>query len=399
MFKNYVKIAFRNLFRNKVYTTINISCLAFGMACTILLLLWVQDECNYDGFHKNANTIFLIHKSVFTPKREFWTRTTPAPLAYDLHQKYPEIINTARVARAGELVVKYQDKMFVEKQVAGVDPGYFEMFTVPFLKGDSLTALSQPYSIIITEALALKYFGETNPMGQILRINNQFDCLVRGIIQNSPTNTNNRFDAFVPFTFLKALGFDPENYHADNCLTYVQIQPNLNYQSLSQKIFNQFSTPVPAKEAVEKFYLIPLTEVRFYRNVHKIVVYVFSILAGVILLIACINYINLSTAQAMNRTREVGIRKVVGATQSQLGWQFLGESLWITLLALILALVLVEIFLPLFNYHSGKQLAIDYANYRMLLSFPGIGLLTGIVAGSYPAFFLAAFKPTSVFKV
>ena len=405
MFKSYLKIALRNIRINKVHSIISVFGLAIGMAAAILIMLWVLDDLSYDSYHVNSQNIYHVYKSVYTKEREFWTLNTSAPLATDLKENYPEIINTSRLARTGELIIKYKDKFFTEKNIASVDPSYFSIFSFPFIKGDNRTALSNQNSLVVTVDFAKKYFSDENPIGKTIHINNNsadltsgFDCIVTGVIKNIPLNTTFRFDAFLPFGFLKELGADTEHYGASSVYTYVQVKGNSNYDLLNRKIFESFVNSNPQPGITEKYYLIPITEVRFYRNMHQILIDVFSILAIVVLLIACINYVNISTAQSLKRANEVGVRKVFGANLRQLRYQFIGESLLLAFIALCTALLLVNISLPVFNYYSGKQIVINYLNLRYIILFLGVLITTGIVAGIYPAFVLSSFNPLSVLK-
>jgi putative ABC transport system permease protein len=405
MLKNYLKIAIRNIRRNKVHFIISVFGLAIGMAAAILIMLWVLDELGHDGYHVNGKNIYHVYKSVYTKDRDFWTLNTSAPLAADLKENYPEIINTSRLARTGELITKYQDKLFTEKNIACVDPSYFSIFTFPFIKGNNRSALSNRNSIVVTEDFAKKYFSDEIPIGKTIHINNNsgdmasgFDCIVTGVIKNIPLNTNFRFEAFLPFDFIKELGADTEHYGMSSVYTYVQVKDNSNYDLLNRKIFESFVNSNYQPGITEKYYLIPVTEVRFYRNMHQILVDVFSILAIVVLLIACINYVNISTAQSLKRAGEVGVRKVFGANLRQLRYQFIGESLFLAFIALCTALLLVNISLPVFNYYSGKQIVINYLNFRHIILLIGVFITTGIFAGMYPAFVLSSFNPLSVLK-
>ena len=398
MFTNYLKTAIRNFLKHKIHSLISVFSLTIGMAVAIMIMMWVQDELSYDGYHTNAKYIYHVYKSVYTNNNDFWTLNTSAPLANDLKENYNEILNTARLGRTGELLLRYRDKLFNETKIACVDPSYFKIFTLPFLNGDPKTALSNPFSLVLTENMAKKYFGNENPVGKSIKVNNKFDCLVTGVIRNIPANTNFKFDAFLPFSFLKNLGLDIDHYGTNDLFTYVLLRHNINYESINRKIFESFTNPNLQPNTVEKYYLIPLTEVRFYRNAHQIVVDVFSILAFIILLIACINYINISTAQSAIRAGEVGIRKVFGASLSNIRYQFLSENLLIAFASFCLALLLVEISLPVFNNLSGKQLIINYLDFKQILVFIAILLITGIIAGGYPAFFLSSFKPVSILK-
>ena len=398
MFTNYLKTAIRNFLKHKIHSLISVFSLTIGMAVVIMIMMWVQDELSYDGYHANAKNIYHVYKSVYTNNNDFWTLNTSAPLANDLKENYPEIENTARLGRTGELILRSGNKLLTETKIACVDPSYFKIFTIPFVSGDRETALLNPYSIVLTEDMAKKYFGNVNPVGKTITINNKFDCQVTGVIRNIPLNTNFRFDAFLPFEFLKNRGLDVVHYGASDVFTYVLLKNNINYELLNRKIFESFVNPNLQPGTVDKYYLIPLTEVRFFRNMHQIVVDVLSILAFIILLIACINYINISTAKSASRAAEVGIRKVFGAGLSNIRYQFLSENLLIAIISLCFALLLVEIALPAFNHFSGKEISIDYLNYKHLFIFIGVLIFTGVIAGGYPTFFLSSLKVVNIMK-
>ena len=407
MLKNYFKIAWRNIFRNKTFSVINISGLAIGMASAMLILLWVQNELSYDNFYKNNNRLY-----------QAWCRTkgnnginadniTPKILAPTLKQDYPEIEKATRVNWNTSILFTTGEKKLT---VTGtmVDPDFLTMFSFPFLEGNMNAALNNPNDIVITQKLAKKLFGNEDAMGKSIRLENKYNCIVSGIMKDLPNNTQFGFEYLLPWSYLQATKQD--DYNSDSSWTnfgtyiYVLLKPNTNLASVNAKIKNVIIKHSPAEVATELF-LYPVSKLHLYSDFTngqpssgKInTVRVFVLIAVFILVIACINFMNMSTARSEKRAKEVGIRKVAGAQKKSLIGQFLGESILIAVFAGMLALIIVHIFLPAFNMLTSKQLAID-GDIDFWLYFTVFILFTGIVAGSYPAFFLSSFKPVYVLK-
>ncbi|MCJ7581336.1 MAG: ABC transporter permease [Candidatus Aminicenantes bacterium] len=406
MFKNYLKTAFRNTTRHKGYSFINLAGLAIGMACTLLILLWVKDELSYDKFHENRDNIYRI-MSYGTKYMIEGTDGTPAPLGPAIKDEVPGIENYARFSDFSKLVFRYKDKVFYETKGLITDPSFFEIFTFPFAKGDLETALLEPFDFIMTESMAKKYFGQDDPIGKIIEIEGQ-PAIVKGIIKDIPKNSHIQFDFLASFEFINSLTGYGTNWGSFNFITYVQLIPGTNIQEINQKItaVADNSNCPQVKDGVG-FRLQPLSAIHLdsrtsYRNYadlgDKKYVYVFSIIAFFVLFIACVNFMNLSTARFTHRAKEVGMRKTVGASRKQLVFQFFGESLLMTLMACVFALVLVIIFLPAFNRIAGKDLQLVLLETQFLLGLGCIILLTTLIAGSYPAIYLSSFKPVKVLK-
>ena len=403
MIKNYIKIALRNLTRHKGYSLINITGLAIGMACCILILLWVQDELRFDRFHKNADNICRVIQDIkFSDYSTTWA-ITQGPLGPSLKEDFPEIVNFTRVT-GRRFRLNHGDQSFDE--VLGMaDGSIFEMFTFPLIEGDPQTALSDPHSIVLTEEMAKKYFGDEHPIGKILKADDQYDFLVTGIMEEFPLNSHFRYDFLIPFIFGRELKYTVDNWRNSQFSTYVQVQEGISYQEVVQKISGYlYEKPTIEKDA--KLNLQPLERIHLYSNYefdrpHGDITYVtiFSLIAFFILLIACINFMNLTTARSANRAREVGMRKVAGAYRRDLVRQFFGESILLAFIALIFAVGIVVLLLPVFNDLAAKELSFGISgNVHSLLVLVGIALLTGIIAGSYPALFLSAFQPAIVLK-
>jgi len=409
MFRNYLTIAVRNLVRHKIYSFINISGLAIGMACCILILLFVQDELSYDGYHEKAGQIYRIVVERHAKGKMKSTVSTPAPMAPALLNDFPEIVHVVRFFNQDNPtpLVRYGDKRFYEKRFFFTDANVFDVFPFPLIRGSAQTALQEPFSVVITEEMARKYFGDEDPLGKVLTFKNWLDLKITGVLQNLPPHSHRRFDFLASFATLeKWLGKDfMSNWYNNMCRNYVLLPRNYPAVEL-EKRFPTFIGKYFGEdtEALGKLYLQPLKRIHLYSkrdygmasagDIQQI--YILSTIACFVLLIACINSMNLSTASSAQRAKEVGIRKVVGARRMQLVRQFLGETLLLAFIALLLAIALVELTLPLFNGFTGKELMMDYRDIRGVLGLGGIVLLVGIVAGSYPAFFLAAFQPVEI---
>jgi ABC-type antimicrobial peptide transport system permease subunit len=402
MFKNHLKLALRVLRRQKIYSLMNVSGLAIGMACTILILLWVQDELSYDRFHDNANQIYRV-VAEWKENSAQWAKT-PGLLAAAMKEEIPEVVNAARLHKRPRLVIRYGDKAFYEDGKVRADPALFEMLTFPFVAGDRDALAS---GMVITESMAQKYFGDENPIGKTLNVNNWFDAQVTGVIKDLPHNSYFQFDCVLALESLKRFwpgGFTWGNFSHE---TYVQLEtgadPEIVSNKTTQLLIRKFPQIAPY---LNKLYLQPLTEVYLtagiggnqFTNGDRKYVYIFSVVACFVLVIACINFMNLATARSLNRAKEVGLRKVIGSSRMQLIKQFLGESVLLTAFATVLAVILVELLLPAFNQLASKSLALNYFDAQMLLGLGGITLVTGIISGSYPALYLSSFKPVAILK-
>ena len=409
MFKSHFKVALKQMKRQKGYSFINISGLAIGIACCILILLWVQDELSYDKFHENADQIYRVNK-IWRKGEVAHYATTPAPLAQALKEEFPEITDSARFEPAGQMIVAYDKTIFYENNGAYADPSFFELFSFPFVKGDPRSGLSNPSSIVITENMADKYFGTEDAVGKTLRINNQYDFLVTGIIKNIPRQSNMQFiNFFIPFMRIKEIqGQGQENYvnwHNTAFYTFVLLQKNIPYQDVSEKISEYLKKHIP--ESTSSLYLQPLKRIHLYSSNLRLNfatgnitnIYIFSAMAFFILAIACINFMNLATARSGRRSKEIGMRKVIGASKGNLVRQFLAESVVSSLFAIIIAILIVQTLLPVFNTLSGKEISSNaLLNINIILGLIGILFITGILSGSYPALFLSSFQPVKVLK-
>jgi predicted permease len=399
MLKNSVKLAFRNLRRNKITTIINITGLSVGMAGVILILLWVQHELSYEKFHKNANNLYLVAWERMANNRHY--SSTPAPFADRMEQDFPEFENSVRLSLRNRSIVKYKDKVFVEEQIAAADPSLFEMFTFSLIRGDERDLLMEPNTIVLTETTAQKYFGDENPLGNLLDVDGR-PLEVCGVLMDVPENTEIKFDFITRFRDLPIFQGDPRlRWNHFGFYTFVQLKEGMDILEINQKLSSAMERYRPWDPYERYFYLYPLTRL----HLHNIgggglikYVYLFSLAALFILLISCINFINLATARSAGRAREVGIRKVLGSNRRQLIKQFFSESLFFVLLSFGLACVLVRTVLPLFNALVQKSLTLRLGDPSFSLSLFAILLITGLISGSYPAVYLSSFQPVRIFR-
>jgi putative ABC transport system permease protein len=402
MIRNYFKIALRNLLKNKAFSFINISGLAIGMASALLILLWIQNEVSYDRFHQNKDYIYEAwNRGEFDGKLNCWDNT-PKILGLTLKKDYPEIEQMTRNVR-GWFVTSVGDRKFSSEYLI-VDPAFLNMFSFPCIRGNLKTALNNVYSIVITEKMAKKMFGDADAMGRQIKIDSN-NFTVTGLLKDLPTNTRFSFEYLLPWEIMKKLKFDDDDWGNNSVNTFVQVRPYTNLSTLNAKIksISQIHSKGTVKEEV---FLYPLTRLNLYGSFVNgkesgggiETVRLFMVIAAFILLIACINFMNLSTARSEKRAKEVGIRKVSGANQSSLIFQFLGESLLIAAISGIVALALVQSFLPSFDLLIGKDLKLPYHHIVFWFYALLFVLITGFLAGSYPAFFLASFRPVAVLK-
>jgi putative ABC transport system permease protein len=402
MLFSYLKIACRNLWRSKGFSFINIIGLSIGMASAIIILLWIHNEVSYDSFHVSKDGLYQVwNRGTFDGKLQCWN-STPKPLGPILKQDVPEIAEETRM-NVRWYVTAVGEKKFSSKAYA-VDPSFLSMFTFPMLKGDPATALNDVSSIVITEKMAKRLFGNDNAMNRTVTID-QSELKVTGILKDLPINSTFDFEYLLPWSYMKKTGQDDQQWGNNSVSNYVLLKPGATQAAVERKI-RDISKKYSNGEVKEDLFLHPLDKWHLYSSFEngKIVgglidiVRMFGIIAGFILLIACINFMNLSTARSERRAKEVGIRKVAGARRGLLIMQFLGESVLIAFLAAALALPLVEWALPAFDKLVNKQLAIPYSSVSFWASALTFILLTGIIAGSYPAFFLSSFQPIRVLK-
>ena len=401
MLKNYLKIAYRNLKRHKGYSIINIGGLRAGITVGILILLYVNSIFTFDRFHENSDDTFLIYKVRVTPSGEQITTDTWVPLKDELVSTYPAIENGVRMWGRGSIWVQGNDKKFQET-VTYADPSIFEIFTFPLRQGSSGSSLIKN-TMILDRATAEKYFGVENPIGKTLTVNYTDDYTVTGVIEDIPTNSSINFNMLVPFENAMDISFVPDSgYDSSFLLTYIKLRDDANPNDL-QAQFPDLIIKIWDKETESRtrFELTSLKDLNDFNSGGTTNRYALILLlvAVSIILIASINFMNLSTSQSIYRAREIGIRKVMGAQKKMLIYQFLGESIFLTMFALILGVALATLLLPAFNNLVGLELEIDYfGNMTTFLEIIMLGLIVGIASGSYPALYLSRFQPVDSLK-
>ncbi|MBN1326916.1 MAG: ABC transporter permease [Candidatus Cloacimonetes bacterium] len=406
MFKNYLKIAFRKLIRQKVFSFINLFGLAVGMTACLLILFWIRAEFSFDRYNENFDSIYrVIHQQNFE-EQTIHSSKAPIPLGPALAEDFPEVINFARYGTfVGEVLIEFEDKAFYELGGAYVDPSWFDIFTVDFLQGDKTAIFPDRFSVIITESTAKKYFGDENPIGKTLELENVCELTISAIIKDIPQNAHLKFDFAVPFTLYEAWGEDLNKWDSWPTYTYLQLIPGVSKHDLDAKIADYLHDKIAHNH--DKIYLQPLSKIHLYSRfaydspaiLGDITnIYIFSLIGFFILVIACINFINLTTAGSLKRTREIGLRKVVGANRKQLIMQFLGETIFLTSLAFIISLVMLELVMSSFNKLVGMYISVNFTDWKILAGTVLILLFTGLFSGIYPAFFLSAFKPIRTLK-
>ena len=403
MLKNYFKIAFRNIVRHKAFAAINIAGLAIGMACSIFILLWVQNELSYDQFHKNAATIYRLPGG---------DATNSGPMVPELKAKIPAIKNFVRFlyVQPATTVFEMGAKRFEEKAVFYADSTLLQVFSFPLIKGNAETAMSRPDAVLITEDMAKKYFGKEDAVGKILKKDNKDNLVVTGVLKNIPANAHLQFDFIMPMSAIAHSDWRlKDNIWASyDFYDYIQLNENFKATPAALAELSRQADKIVAehiKENPPNIKLQALTDIHLRSDYRDLpgqgnIQYVntFFVVALFILAVACINFMNLATARSARRAKEVGLRKVVGAGRMQLIGQFFGESLFISFIALLMAVCMVCLLLPVFNDLAGKQLSIQLLDGKLIALLLGIALFTGLVSGSYPALLLSGFKPVQVLK-
>jgi putative ABC transport system permease protein len=413
MFKNYLKTAVRNLLKYKIYSVINILGLAVGFACCILILLYVIDEISYDRYHTKVDRIYrLVTERSAGGSVTQWA-VSPSAHAPSLLNAFPEIQAAVRFYKTQPLL-RHGEHHFAEKRFFFADSSVLDVFTFPLLQGNPQTALRQPFSVLLTEQMAKKYFGEENPMGKIITYENKYDFKVTGILKDPPANSHFHFDFLASFVSLREvlqylLGERALNdWVASMHYTYLLLADGAVPSALEKRLPDYVKQYMDEDDAaVTRLLLQPLRNIHLRSHLNGEIeangdvayVYIFLAVAALVLFISCSNFMNLAIARSVNRTKEVGVRKVVGAARRQLIAQFLGEATLYSFIALLFALLLVELLLPLFNALSGKPLRFGYiSNWPTVAGLGALALLVGLISGSYPALFVSRFHPVAVIK-
>ncbi len=403
MLKNYFKIALRNLTRNKGFTFLNMAGLIVGMAGAILISLWIMREVSVDRFHENGEQIYQAwNRDDVDGEIWCWT-STPKPLGPVLQQDYPEISKMARYSDAGNLIYQKGANNLRGNSVF-VDSTFLQIFSFPLREGDMNTALDEPMSVVITEKLAKKLFGNEDAMNQMVKLENRIELKVTGVLENLPDNTDFDFEVLMPWSLMVQLGLLDHGWGDNSVATFVELEEGVRISQLNEKVKNV--TKEHSSNSTTEVFLYSFEEsylVDEFVNGKPVggkidLVYFFGLIAILIIVIACINFMNLSTARSERRAKEVGIRKLSGAHKGMLITQFLMESFLLTTISAAIALLVVQLLLPSFNTLIGQELTFPYSNLYFWFGIVGFVLITAVLAGSYPAFYLSSFRPVKVLK-
>ncbi|MCR8556199.1 ABC transporter permease [Mucilaginibacter sp. BJC16-A38] len=420
MFKNYFKITFRNLWRNKGFSAINIFGLAIGLAVCLLITLFVIDELSYDKYNVNADRIYRVTSDFKVNGSVFLDRESPASMAATMVREYPNIEMAARLKNDGKILVKKGEQTLIEDNCYYADANLFKVFTLPMIAGDPKTALNEPHSLVISENIAIKYFNTLDVIGKTMRMDNTTDYKITGVIKNTPVQSH------IHFSFIKAISERADRnqtqWTSENSMTYLVARKGVSQKEIDDDLreaCKKYAEPelkqfihttiadLDQKGDHYRFVTIPITKIHLYSEVtHERepsgniqYVYMSIVIAVLILLIACVNFMNLSTARSAGRSKEVGVRKVLGSNRGSLINQFLVESIVTSSIALIIAWGIASLLLHYFNQLAGKQISLNlFANVWILPALLSATLIIGLIAGAYPAFFMSAFQPIQVLK-
>jgi putative ABC transport system permease protein len=409
MFKNYLKIAWRNLAKSKVFSTINILGLTIGITCCMMIFLFIMNEFGVDKFHVQKKHMYRVMRNMDMNGNMVGVPYLSGPYAPALLNDFSGLIKTAVRVMPSSGLVTLNNNAFTEKKLYIADSNFFSLFTFPLLAGNAATVLSDPGSVVLTETTAKKYFGNADPLGKIIELDKYLKLKVTGIAKDVPSNSHLDFDLVIPISnYVKEEWFNV--WINNNNFTYVLLDPNVTKEAL-EKRFPAFMDKYLAKDMARfgskmGLSLTPLSDIYFeehsdFDNVkhgEKSVVYIFLSIAVLILLIACINFTNLSTIRAVERSKEVGMRKVMGALRNHLVYQFIGESVLLTLISCVLSLILLTTLMPVYNHLLGYSLTISWNAAPLYLFLAGVIVVVGFLAGSYPAIFLSGFSPIQALK-
>ena len=408
MFKSYFKVALRNLLNNRVYSLINIGGLAIGIATSVLILLWVGDELSYDRYHTHADRLYRTIVQGQIADQAVALPNNPAPFAGFAKSKVPEVESVTRFNLIDKALFTFNNQPFQESDGAYTDPATLTMFSFTFLEGNPATALDDPKSVVLSQTLARKYFGDEPAVGQTIRFDNQQDLAVSAVYEDMPENSHLQLTYLLPFElFVQNNGIGEDNWSDFNYYTYMMLlQGQASAEAVGDKIASLLQELFEDDPFLTGIYLQPITDIHLYSDYDMDIsgngdiqyVYIFSAIALFILAIACINFMNLATARSLKRSKEIGLRKTIGAIKSQLIGQFLGEAILYALIAAVVAAVLITLVLPIYNDLSQKNINFDLLDPRVIGFLLLIALVTGVASGIYPALFLSSFDPAKVLK-
>ncbi len=405
MLRNFFLIALRNITKRPGFTLINITGLAVGLASSMLLLMWVMDELGYERFNTRADRIYRIEEDQFYSGQRYHVTVTPFPSGPEWKEKIPEIEEQVRIFPwMPRMLFRNGEKIFYETSVIAADSTLLKIFSFDLLEGDSGSLLNDPHSILLTQKLAAKYFGKESPVGKPILVENKYQFTVTGVLRDLPGNTLFTFNAVMPFSFLKETGMYDDHWGSNSIYTFMLMSEGFNSAEVNKKLTDVVLEHEP--ETQTKYSVFPLVDIHLYGQFGYtetkgllIIVIIFSLIAVFLLLIACINFINLATARAASRGKEIGIKKVSGSDKRSLVYQFMMESMLQVAAAMVIAFILIGLSLGLFNNISGKLFVFsDLLTARFLLAFLSAGLVAGFVSGVYPSFYMSAINPVKVLK-
>ncbi len=415
MFKNYLISAFRNFVRNKFYTILNILGLSIGMATFIFILFYVNDESGYDKHHVNHPRIYRIDSEYSISNKVDRFAIAPIPMGPAMKLEFPEVEKFVRFANAGNVLIKHDNKEYYEERFYFTDSTIFDVFTHEFVLGSHENALVEPKTMILTEKIANKYFGNENPVGEILTTGQGTSYKIIGVVKDLPANSHLKFDALISGTTIAEEqgvedfnSMEPMRFWNIGVITYVMLNENSSIESIHEKFeafYDKYYKPIGEQiNASYSLLTTPLAETHFRSDLaadepigNKAYIFIFSAVGVLVLLLAAINYMNMATARSANRSREVGIRKVSGAYRQQLIWQFIGESVMLSIIAALIALFLVYLLMPDFNNITEKTIAYG-SNPAIFIIIAAVALLTGLLSGIYPAFYLSSVSPVTALR-
>ncbi|MEM8486358.1 MAG: ABC transporter permease [Bacteroidota bacterium] len=411
MLKNYIKVALRALQRQKGYSFLNISGLSVGLACAFLLVFWIQDELSYDRFHENGDQIYRVMRHARFSNQVYTANDIPLKVAHVLADEYPEVESTVLMTRPEYLLFK-RGELMANENGRHAGPQFFEMFSWDLIRGEPSQVLKDPLSIVISASLAEKYFGSDwvergDIIGKTIHVDNRQDFTVTGVFDDIPLNSSTRFDFVLPIEdyIRRSSGLDA--WDNSSLRLFIQLREETNVAALGQKIIRIQDDHLDHSQFRSELFLQSYEDQHLYSNYENGVlsvsrveynIRIFGIVAFMVVLIACINFMNLSTARSVNRSKEIGVRKAIGAERRALIWQFMGESMLLVFAGVLLAMVLVLVALPAFNGLTEKSIDISDLRGSTLLLFAGIGTLTALIAGTYPALYLSSFSAVNILR-
>jgi ABC-type antimicrobial peptide transport system permease subunit len=403
MIRNYLKTALRSLWKNKTFGFLNIIGLSIGIACAALILLWVENETSYNNFFPNKENLYHVLENQVYDGKAYTFAALPGKFSAMIKAEIPEIKNSARVDWGDQYLFSLGDKSIYELGQL-VDPEFIEMFSLSFISGDPQTALSEIHSLVITEKMAKKFFPDQDAVGKSLKVNKEVEFIVTGVIKDLPSNSSLQFQWLAPFKIFEEENRWTDSWGTNGLQTYVELKPKADPREVNKKLYSFIQGKDTSANA--RPFLFALKDWRLRSNFEEGIqtggrieyVRMFSLIALIILIIACINFMNLATARSEQRSREVGVRKVMGAGRRMLVVQFIGESLLMSFISVAFAILILLLALPGFNQLVSKHLTLQLLNPIHLIGLIAIGLISGLLAGSYPSLYLSSFNPISVFK-